>query len=36
VSVFKELERLGLKLEKRRVPVEVIVVDRIARTPTEN
>ena len=36
VSVFKELERLGLKLEKRRVPVEMIVVDKIARTPTEN
>jgi uncharacterized protein (TIGR03435 family) len=36
VSVFKELERLGLKLEKRRVPIEVIVVDTIARTPTAN
>ena len=36
VSVFKELERLGLKLEKGHVPVEMIVVDKISRTPTEN
>lgn len=36
VSVFKERERLGLKLEQRRIPVEVIVVDRISRTPTAN
>jgi uncharacterized protein (TIGR03435 family) len=32
----KALGGLGLKLEKRRVPVEMIVVDKIARTPTEN
>jgi uncharacterized protein (TIGR03435 family) len=36
ISVSKALESLGLKLEKRRVPVEMIVVDEIARTPTEN
>jgi|SRR5688572_25842874 len=36
VSVFKELERLGLKLEKRRVPIEMIVVDKISRTPSAN
>jgi uncharacterized protein (TIGR03435 family) len=32
----KFVETLGLKLEKKRVPVEVIVLDKIARTPTEN
>jgi uncharacterized protein (TIGR03435 family) len=36
VSTFKALEGIGLKLERRRVPVEMIVVDRILRTPTEN
>jgi uncharacterized protein (TIGR03435 family) len=29
-------ESLGLKLEKRRAPVEMLVVDRIDKTPTEN
>jgi len=28
--------QLGLKLEARRVPAEVIVVDHIERTPAEN
>ena len=36
ISVFKSLESLGLKLERRRVPVEMIVVDKISRTPTAN
>ena len=29
-------EQLGLKLESRKAPVEIIVVDRINKTPTEN
>jgi uncharacterized protein (TIGR03435 family) len=36
VSAMKEVEQLGLKLEPRRLPVDTIVVDQIARTPTEN
>jgi uncharacterized protein (TIGR03435 family) len=30
------VERLGLRLERRRGPVEVLVVDKINRTPIEN
>jgi uncharacterized protein (TIGR03435 family) len=36
VSVFKALEELGLKLEKRRSPVNVVVVDKLNRSPTPN
>ena len=35
-SGIKALESLGLTLERRRVPLEVVVVDKISRTPTEN
>ena len=36
VSPFNAVEKLGLKLERRRLPVDTIVVDHIERTPTEN
>ena len=36
VSVPKALEPLGLRLERRRAPIEVVVVDKIERTPTDN
>jgi uncharacterized protein (TIGR03435 family) len=36
VSIFSSLEALGLKLEPRRAPVEVIVIDRAEKTPTAN
>ena len=36
VSTFKNLEALGLKLEERKAPIDVIVVDRIELKPTEN
>jgi uncharacterized protein (TIGR03435 family) len=29
-------DQLGLKLERRREPVEVLVVDKLDRVPTEN
>lgn len=35
-SVFSSLEKLGLKLEARKAPVDVLVIDHLEKTPTEN
>jgi len=36
-AIFQAVQgRLGLKLESRKVSVEILVVDRAGRTPTEN
>jgi uncharacterized protein (TIGR03435 family) len=35
-SLLNALQRLGLKLETRKAPLEVLVIDRINKTPTEN
>jgi uncharacterized protein (TIGR03435 family) len=35
-SLLAALEKVGLKLERRKAPLDVIVVDHIARVPTEN
>ena len=35
-SVFSSIQRLGLKLESRKAPVEQLMVDHLERTPTEN
>ena len=36
VTVFASVEQLGLKLTPRKGPVEMIVVDHLEKTPTEN
>jgi len=36
VTIFEAVERLGLKLESRKVPIETLVVDQVAKTPAAN
>jgi uncharacterized protein (TIGR03435 family) len=36
VSLTSSLRKLGLKLEPRKAPVEVVVVDDVRKVPTEN
>jgi uncharacterized protein (TIGR03435 family) len=35
-TIFKSMEQLGLKLEWTKLPVEVLVVDRLEKTATDN
>lgn len=35
-SMFEAVQRYGLKLEPRKGPLEIVVVDHMERTPTEN
>jgi len=35
-AVFTSIQQLGLRLEPRKTPVEVIVVDHVEKTPTEH
>jgi uncharacterized protein (TIGR03435 family) len=35
-AVFDAVEKLGLKLEPRKVTLETVVVDRVSKTPTAN
>ena len=35
-SLFNSLKKAGLTLEPRKAPLEVLVIDQIQKTPTEN
>ena len=35
-SLFSAVETLGLKLDSRKAPIEVLVIDKMEKTPTEN
>jgi uncharacterized protein (TIGR03435 family) len=35
-SIFRSVQEMGLKLDARKAPLELIVVDHIEKTPTEN
>jgi uncharacterized protein (TIGR03435 family) len=35
-ALFKAVQQLGLKLQARKAPIDVIVVDRFEKTPSEN
>ena len=35
-SLFAAIEGLGLKLDRRKAPIDVLVIDHIEKRPTEN
>lgn len=35
-TLFNAVEKLGLKLEPRKAPIEILVIDQSLKTPTEN
>jgi uncharacterized protein (TIGR03435 family) len=36
MTVFAAIQQLGLKLEQKKGPVDVVVIDHIEKVPTEN
>lgn len=35
-SLFDALQKLGLKLDARKAPLDILVIDEAHRTPTDN
>jgi len=35
-TLFNAVEKLGLKLESRKAPIEMLIIDQAVKTPTEN
>ena len=35
-TIFESVQKMGLKLEARKAPLELIVIDHVEKTPTEN
>jgi uncharacterized protein (TIGR03435 family) len=35
-TIFDAVEKLGLKLESRKVTIETVVVDQVSKAPTAN
>jgi uncharacterized protein (TIGR03435 family) len=35
-SIFAAVQQLGLKLDSRKLPIDLIVIDQVQKTPTEN
>jgi len=35
-SIFQSVQKMGLKLEPKKAPVEILVVDHLDKLPTEN
>lgn len=36
IGIVESVEKLGLRLERRNAPIDMLVVDRLEKTPTEN
>jgi uncharacterized protein (TIGR03435 family) len=36
VSIFSSIKKLGLELQKRKGPIEHLIVDHVERVPTDN
>ena len=35
-AMFQAVQKMGLKLEQRKIPMETIIIDHVDKTPTEN
>jgi uncharacterized protein (TIGR03435 family) len=35
-SIYTSLTQMGLKLESRKAPIEILVIDKLEKLPTEN